>query len=90
VQEKEIVTTLTVRGQVTVPVEVQRLLGVKPRDKLTFAIAGGEVKLLPARFTLESLAGSVQPPTNTEDLEGLIQEAKEEHAQRVRARLDGQ
>ena len=29
---KEITTTLTQRSQVTVPAEVRRLLGLKPRD----------------------------------------------------------
>lgn len=33
---KELVTTLTQRGQVTVPAEVRGLLGVKPRDRQAF------------------------------------------------------
>src|SRR5690349_5367200 len=80
---KEITTTVTQRGQVTLPVEVQRLLGVRPRDKVTFAIDQGQVTLSAARFTLESAAGSVEPATATEDLECVAQEAKEEHAERA-------
>ena len=38
---REITTTLTQRSQVTVPAEVRRLLGLKPRDKVTFTIAEG-------------------------------------------------
>lgn len=56
---KELVTTMTQRGQVTVPAEVRRMLGLRPRDKVAFAISDGEVKLTPARFTLETVVGSV-------------------------------
>ena len=84
---KEIVTTITQRGQVTIPVEVQRLLGVKPRDKISFAIDGNQVRLLRARYTLESVAGSVKPATRTEDFERVSQEAKEDHVARSAAKL---
>ena len=85
---REITTTITQRGQVTLPAEVQRLLGLRPRDKVTFAIDQGQVRLVPARFTLESAAGSVEPPTRTEDLERIIHEAKEERAARVVRELE--
>ncbi|MBI4494408.1 MAG: AbrB/MazE/SpoVT family DNA-binding domain-containing protein [Chloroflexi bacterium] len=84
--DREIVATITKRGQVTIPAEVQRLLGVRPRDKVAFAIAQGQVRLVPARFTLESVAGSVEPATRTEDLEAFISEAKEAHAARARTK----
>ncbi len=51
---KEIVTTVTQRGQVTLPAEVRRLLGIKPREKVAFRIDGNEVRLAPASFTLET------------------------------------
>ena len=88
VQMKEITTTITQRGQVTLPVEVQRLLGVGPRDKVSFAIDQDQVRLVPARFTLESAAGSVLPPTATEDFERLIDEVTEEHAAREAGSLN--
>ena len=84
----EITTTITQRGQVTLPVVVQRLLGVRPRDKITFAIDQGQVRLVPARFTLESAAGSVEPATATEELMRIAQEVKEEHAERVVRQLE--
>lgn len=85
---REVTTTITQRGQVTLPVEVQRLLGVRPRDRVTFAIDDrGQVRLLAARFSLESAAASVEPATKTEELERISQEAKEEHATRIVAEL---
>lgn len=80
---KEIVTTMTKRGQVTVPAEVQRLLGLKPHDKVAFAIEDHLVRLQPARFTLDSVFGSVEPATKTEDFKTIIREAQEEHADRI-------
>lgn len=87
---REITTTITQRGQVTLPAEVQRLLGVKPRDRVSFAIEEDQVRLVPARYTLESVAGSVEPPTATEDLDSMIQEAKEERAEGLVAKLQDQ
>ncbi|MYB84165.1 MAG: AbrB/MazE/SpoVT family DNA-binding domain-containing protein [Chloroflexi bacterium] len=78
---KEITTRLTQRSQVTVPAEVLRLLGLKPRDQVVFAIENGKVRIAPARFTLESAYCSVKPSRKPEDLEALIREAKEAKAE---------
>jgi AbrB family looped-hinge helix DNA binding protein len=57
---REIVSTITSKGQVTVPVEVRRHLGVGANDKLSFVISDeGEVKLKAPRYsTIESLRGA--------------------------------
>ena len=73
---KQITTKLTQRSQVTVPAEVLRLLGLKPRDRVVFAIEDGKVSLAPAAFSLESAYGSVKPSRKPEDFEALIREAK--------------
>ena len=86
----DITTTITRRGQVTVPVEVRRMLGVKPRDKVTFTIDGEKVHLAPAAFTLESAFGSVTPSKKPEDFKKIAEAAKdakaEETAQKLRKR----
>jgi AbrB family looped-hinge helix DNA binding protein len=38
---KEIVSTVTSKGQVTIPAEVRRHLGVAQGDKLSFVISDG-------------------------------------------------
>lgn len=80
---KQIVTTITQRGQVTVPAEVRRLLGVRPKDKLIFAIDNDQVRVLPAVFSLESSFGSVKPRGRVRSLEEQSQIAKDEHAEEV-------
>jgi AbrB family looped-hinge helix DNA binding protein len=79
---KELVTTLTQRGQVTVPAEVRRLLGLKPRDKVAFMIDDGVVQLRPAAFTLETVFASVPPTTRTEDFGALSRAARDEKVRR--------
>lgn len=79
----EYVTTLTQRSQITVPAEVRRVLGLKPRDRVVFAIEGSKVTLEPAEFTLETAYGSVEPLNRPEDLEEVAQRAKEEHVERA-------
>lgn len=80
---KEVLTTLTQRGQVTVPAEVRRILHLKPKDRVAFQIEDDEVRLVPARFTLETAFGSVRPKNRPEDFEAIAQAAKEEHVERV-------
>ena len=80
---KEIVATITQRGQVTVPAEVRRMLGLKLRGKVAFAIDDGEVKLMPARFTLESAYRSVRPLGRSVSDKEMVRIAKEERSERL-------
>ena len=40
---------ITSKGQITVPNEVRRGLGVRPRDRLGFEERGGEMRVVPIR-----------------------------------------
>ncbi len=78
------VTTLTSKGQVTVPKEIRDELGLKPHDKITFDIEDGHATLrrLPR---LEEIVGSL-PPLGM-PIEEAIAQAKEERAQRLIAKM---
>ncbi|HEY7030014.1 MAG TPA: hypothetical protein VH482_01740 [Thermomicrobiales bacterium] len=79
----EYVTTMTQRSQVTVPAEVRRVLGLKPRDRVAFSVEGSDVRLKPVKWTLESVAGSVEPlSAGPEDFDEQIRAAKVEMAER--------
>lgn len=84
---KEITTTLTRRSQVTVPAEVRRLLGLKPRDKVTFAIIEGEVHLKPVAYSLELACGSVKPSGKPEDFDELSHAARDAKAEQTRRKM---
>ncbi len=75
---RELIATTTQRNQVTIPVEVRRLLGLKPGDKVAFTIEdGGKVRLAAASFTLESAYGSVKPSASPEDFDEVSRSAKD-------------
>lgn len=80
---EQFTTTVTQRGQVTLPAKVRRTLGVKPHEKVTFQIDGQEVRLIPSPFTLESAYASVPRLPNEPPIEELFALAGEEHAVHV-------
>jgi antitoxin PrlF len=79
---REILSTVTQRGQVTIPAEVRRLLGTRAGDKVVFQIEDGQVRLAPAKFTLETAYGSVKPLNRPEDFEAIKEQALAENAER--------
>lgn len=80
---KEITATITERGQVTVPAEVRRVLGVMPGDKVAFTVRDGEVRLVPAAFSLVSVYGSVKPSSKPENFDEVSRAAKEAKAEKT-------
>jgi len=52
-------TSMTVKGQVTLPAEVRAHLGLKPRDRVRFEIKGDEVVLKPATSRIDRYFGVV-------------------------------
>ena len=80
---KEIVTTMTQKGQVTIPVEIRNLLGLKAKDKVAFSIDKDNIRLAPAKYTLENVYGVVKPLNKPEDFKKLKQIALKEHVKKV-------
>ena len=80
----EAISTISRKGQITIPAAVRRHLGVGTADKVAFIIATeGAVELRPIRFTLESVLGSLPAlPNESADLECEIEEAVTEAAAR--------
>jgi len=76
-------TTLTERGQVTLPAEIRRKLGVKPKEKVTFEVDGESIRIISSKFTVESVRGSVPPLAERKPLEDIIDIAADEHARHV-------
>lgn len=89
---REHVTTMTERGQVTVPAEVRRLLGLKPRDKVAFTIDDGEVRIKPVEFTVQSAYSSIKAPSGGMGIDHAIREARndwvDEQAKKTKRMLE--
>lgn len=54
-------STVTTKGQTTLPKDVRKALGLKPGDKLRYILLDGEVRILRARPVLE-LQGALKRP----------------------------
>lgn len=76
---REIVSTVTSKGQVTLPAEVRRHLGIKTNDKITFVIdEHGGVQVRAARYptiaSLRGAAGSLKEPLTWEEMREIARE----------------
>lgn len=64
-------TSLTTKGQVTIPQEIRRMLGLVPHDKVTFAIQDGRVCVTKAGSVVERtkglLKGNLPPASPAEE-----------------------
>jgi AbrB family looped-hinge helix DNA binding protein len=78
---KEFVSSLSPKGQITLPAEVRKRLGLKPRDKVRIVVDDeGTVRLaVPGYRDLASVrgaAGSLAEPRSWEEVEQI---AREDH-----------
>jgi antitoxin PrlF len=76
---KEIISTITSKGQVTIPAEVRKYLGIKTNDKIAFVIdAEGTVRLKVPRYpgiaSLRGAAGSLDKPLTWQQLQEIAYE----------------
>ena len=74
------VTTLTSKGQVTIPKVIRNELGLKPFDKIRFSLENGHVTLRKAYPALEEVVGSI--PAIDVPMEEWDEIIQEEAAQR--------
>jgi AbrB family looped-hinge helix DNA binding protein len=71
-------TSVTSKGQVTIPADIREHLGIKPKDKVRFEVAeDGTVRVIPAPSRLAALFGSVKPLKKPEDFKALRQKFEE-------------
>jgi AbrB family looped-hinge helix DNA binding protein len=67
-------STVTRKGQVTIPKLIRERLGVQEGEKVSFSVRGEEVVLRVLRGTILDLKGSVKPSARPEDF-GVVREA---------------
>lgn len=54
-------TTLTRKGQVTIPKTMRDESGLRARDRIAFSIENGAAKMRRARFSLDEMSGMLPP-----------------------------
>jgi antitoxin PrlF len=73
-------SSVSPKGQITIPAEIRQLLGVRPRDRVAFEVTDGQVLIRPARRSLDSIYRSVpalERPLSDKEMTEL---AQDEHA----------
>ena len=75
---KELRTKVTRKGQVTVPVEIRRELGLRQGDRVAFILDDGQVRLARAGGVVQRTAGALKshkPPLTVEQLREAAERA---------------
>jgi antitoxin PrlF len=75
---KELLARVTSKGQVTIPAEVRRLLGVEPHDKVAFIVEEDQVRLARRGSVVEQTAGALKSdraPVSAKKLREVGEEA---------------
>jgi AbrB family looped-hinge helix DNA binding protein len=79
-------STVTRKGQVTIPKEIRDSLGFKEGEKVFFVLRGDEVVLKAVRGNILDLKGSVQPRGRPEDFDAVRRGVKRAVSRRVTGR----
>lgn len=77
-------TSLTSKGQVTIPVEIRRLLGLRPHDRVRFTVRDGQVFVERAHLSLEEAFAAVPPRYTNKDWSEIKREVAEEREEYYR------
>lgn len=71
-------STITSKGQTTIPKKVREFLHLKPKDKIVYVPDGKRVFLMPIKGTILDLKGIVKHPSNKSiDFPKLREKVKE-------------
>lgn len=78
---KQRVSTLSSKGQITLPVEIRKHLGVDTGDKVAFVTEpDGKVAVTPARYpdiaSLSGAAGSLRKPLSWKEMREIAREGR--------------
>ncbi len=76
---KQRVSTLSSKGQITLPIEIRKYLGVDTNDKVAFIIEpDGKVAVTPARYpdiaSLSGAAGSLKKALSWKEMQHIARE----------------
>jgi len=76
---------VTSRGQVTIPSELRRAMGIKPKDSVSLEPVDGGIKISPAGAGIAAGYGAVTPRARPEDFGAIRREVLDEWGDRRRA-----
>lgn len=77
------VSVLTSKWQTTIPKDVRKLLGLKPKDRIFYLIEGERVVLRPLKGNILDLRGSVSTKEKPIDFKKLRDNTRKKVARRI-------
>lgn len=83
---RRIRASITERGQVTIPAEIRKMLGIH-KGSVEFLLEDGIVTIRRPEVTLEDAFGAFKPANVPEDWEARIREAKADKASEEIAKM---
>ena len=86
---RELLTVVTRKGQVTVPAEIRRALGIKEGDRVAFVMERGQVRLVARGSVVERTAGILRSHRPAETAEELREAAERAIAEGAVERMEG-
>jgi len=78
-------SSVTRKGQVTIPAHIRRLLGLSTRDKVAFVVTEGKVQIGPAQSVVARTAGMLKsdtPALSPEEEKAAAEEAMAQEGDR--------
>ena len=82
---KELLSTVSSKGQLTIPAEVRQTLGLRQGDKVSFTIQNGQALLRRTGSVVEATAGALKSTAPAKSTEELRAAAAEAIAERTRS-----
>ena len=76
-------SSVSPKGQITIPISIRKLLRVKPKDKVVFHVDKKTVKITPVGSPLDASFGAVPKLKKPLTFKQMTDIAQEEHAQHV-------
>lgn len=78
---REYVSSVSPKGQITIPAEIREMFKVKAKDKVVFEVSNGDVKIRPLGSPVDAIFQAVPALATPRSLEEMMEMAREEHAQ---------
>lgn len=76
-------TTMTEKGQVTIPLAIRRIMGLHPHDKVSFEVEGDVVRIRRTTSKLLKGYGAVTPKNRPENFREIRERFEEGVAEEV-------
>ncbi len=78
-------STLTSKGQTTIPNQIRKQMGLKAGDGLVYSIEGDHIVMKPVKGTLLDAYASVKPKQRPEDFSRVRRRVRAERAEKIHA-----